>query len=145
MKLDSKLVAKRAWKIFLGEVNEEGLVLIADKDARELAKRSLRVAEIYSREEAAQSQKLKQAEKKNKTTAKQKPEAKQDEKPEAKPSAKVSEKPAVKKVAAEPQEAKKPEEKAPEVEPPVKKAEEPAPIKEQPAQEPEATDKPAAE
>ena len=149
MKLDSKLVAKRAWKIFLGEVNEEGLVLIADKDARELAKRSLRVAEIYSREEAAQNQKLKQAEKKNKASAKQKPEAKQDEKPEAKPSAKpaakVSEKPAVKKVAAEPQEAKKPEEKAPEVEQPVKKAEEPAPIKEQPAQEPEATDKPAAE
>ncbi len=54
VKLDTKLVAKRAWKIFLGEVNEEGLALIADKDARELAKRSLRVAEIYSREEAVQ-------------------------------------------------------------------------------------------
>lgn len=52
MKLDAKKVAKRAWKIFLGEVNEEGLALIADKDARELARRSLRVAEIYSLEEA---------------------------------------------------------------------------------------------
>ncbi len=51
--LDDKKVAKRAWKIFLGEVGEEGLALIADKDARELARRSLRVAEIYSREEAA--------------------------------------------------------------------------------------------
>ena len=53
VKLDAKKVAKRAWKIFLGEVGEEGLALIADKDARELARRSLRVAEIYSREEAA--------------------------------------------------------------------------------------------
>ena len=53
VKLDTKKVAKRAWKIFLGEVGEEGLALIADKDARELARRSLRVAEIYSREEAA--------------------------------------------------------------------------------------------
>ena len=40
-------------KFFLGEVGEEGLALIADKDAREMARRSLRVAEIYSREEAA--------------------------------------------------------------------------------------------
>ena len=53
VELDDKKVAKRAWKIFLGEVGEEGLALIADKDAREMARRSLRVAEIYSREEAA--------------------------------------------------------------------------------------------
>ncbi len=52
VKLDNKKVAKRAWKIFLGEVNEEGLALIGDKDARELARRSIRVAEIYAREEA---------------------------------------------------------------------------------------------
>ena len=52
VKLDDKKVAQRAWKIFLGEVGEEGLALIADKDARELARRSLRVAEIYSQEEA---------------------------------------------------------------------------------------------
>ena len=52
-KLNSKLVAKRAWKIFLGEVGEEGLALIADKDAREFARRSLKVAEIYTREETA--------------------------------------------------------------------------------------------
>lgn len=56
-KLDAKLVAKRAWKIFLGEVGEEGLALIADKDARELARRSLRVAEIYSLEEEVSLQK----------------------------------------------------------------------------------------
>ncbi|MFK7911680.1 MAG: hypothetical protein AB8F34_13915, partial [Akkermansiaceae bacterium] len=52
VKLDRKKVTERAWKIFLGEVNEEGLALIADKDARELARRSLRVAELYSLEEA---------------------------------------------------------------------------------------------
>ena len=50
-KLDEKIIAKRAWKIFLGEVGEEGLALITDKDARELARRSLKIAEIYSREE----------------------------------------------------------------------------------------------
>ncbi|MBT7959121.1 MAG: hypothetical protein HN759_07280 [Akkermansiaceae bacterium] len=52
VKLSRKLIAKRAWKIFVGEVTEEGLALITDKDARELSRRSLRVAEIYSREEA---------------------------------------------------------------------------------------------
>jgi hypothetical protein len=57
--LDGKTVAKRAWKIFLGEVNEEGLALIADKDARELARRSIRIAEIYSREEAIEAKKNK--------------------------------------------------------------------------------------
>ena len=57
VKLDSKTVTKRAWKIFLGEVNEEGLALIADKDARELARRSLRVAEIYCHEEALVAEK----------------------------------------------------------------------------------------
>ena len=59
VELDDKKVAKRAWKIFLGEVGEEGLALIADKDAREMARRSLRVAEIYSREEAALYKKAK--------------------------------------------------------------------------------------
>jgi len=59
VKLDTKLVAKRAWKIYLGEVNEEGLALIADKDARELARRSLRVAEIYTQEEAVSLQRVK--------------------------------------------------------------------------------------
>ncbi|HCC19730.1 MAG TPA: hypothetical protein DEP88_00570 [Verrucomicrobiales bacterium] len=52
VKLSRKLIAKRAWKIFVGEVTEEGLALITDKDARELSRRSMRVAEIYSREEA---------------------------------------------------------------------------------------------
>lgn len=64
VKVDAQKVAKRAWKIFVGEVNEEGLALIADKDARELARRSLRVAEIYSREEAIQLQNGKKAKKK---------------------------------------------------------------------------------
>jgi hypothetical protein len=57
IKLDAKMVAKRAWKIFLSEVSEEGLALIADKDAREFARRSLRVAEIYSLEEEISLQK----------------------------------------------------------------------------------------
>lgn len=51
LSLNRKTITKRAWKIFLGEVNEEGLALVADKDARELARRSLRIAEIYTREE----------------------------------------------------------------------------------------------
>jgi len=72
VKLDTKKVAERAWKIFLGEVNEEGLALIADKDARELARRSLRVAEIYTREEANQLKQEKKSEKKSKTSQKTK-------------------------------------------------------------------------
>lgn len=52
---DRKIVAKRAWKIFLGEVGEEGLSLIADNDARELARRSIKIAEIYTREEAVEA------------------------------------------------------------------------------------------
>lgn len=64
VKLDPKKVAARAWKIFLNEVSEEGLVLVADKDARELARRSLRVAEIYSQEEAIVRKKEKARKKK---------------------------------------------------------------------------------
>ncbi len=51
LKLDYKVVSKKAWKIFLGEVAEDGLGLIADKDAKEMAKRSFRVAEIFLEEE----------------------------------------------------------------------------------------------
>ncbi|MGJ8675930.1 MAG: hypothetical protein ACSHX0_00290 [Akkermansiaceae bacterium] len=57
LSLNHNQIAKRAWKIFLGEVCEEGLALIADKDAVELAKRSLRIAEIYTLEEAKINQK----------------------------------------------------------------------------------------
>lgn len=64
VKVDTKTVAQRAWKIFLSEVSEEGIALISDKDAHELARRSLRVAEIYSREEAIQSKKNKEKSKK---------------------------------------------------------------------------------
>ena len=69
-KIDIKTVAARAWKIFVGEVNEEGLALIADKDAREMARRSLRIAEIYTREEAIQLQKGKKSAKKGKAEPK---------------------------------------------------------------------------
>jgi hypothetical protein len=75
VKLDAKKVAKRAWKIFLGEVTEEGLALVADKEARELARRSLRVAEIYSHEEAVfvQKGKKKKAGKKGSPQSESKP------------------------------------------------------------------------
>ena len=69
-KIDTKIVAARAWKIFVGEVNEEGLALIADKDAREMARRSLRIAEIYTREEAMQLQKGKKTVRKGKAEQK---------------------------------------------------------------------------
>ena len=54
-KLDPELVAKKAWKVFLAEVSEEGLALISDQDARELSKRSFRLAEVFL-EEAARHQ-----------------------------------------------------------------------------------------
>jgi len=51
IKLDPKSVAKKAWKIFLAEVSEEGLALIGDKEAKELTKRSFRLGEIFHEEE----------------------------------------------------------------------------------------------
>jgi len=48
--LDPDKVAKFAWKIFLAEVSEEGLALIGDQDARELSRRSFRLAEVFLEE-----------------------------------------------------------------------------------------------
>ncbi|MFM2198521.1 MAG: hypothetical protein RLZZ505_1953 [Verrucomicrobiota bacterium] len=50
-KLDPEKVAKNAWKIFLAEVSEEGVALISDNDARELARRCFRLSEIFLEEE----------------------------------------------------------------------------------------------
>jgi hypothetical protein len=50
-KPDPGKVAKNAWKIFLAEVSEEGVALIADNDARELARRCFRLSEIFLEEE----------------------------------------------------------------------------------------------
>ena len=48
---DSTEVAKKAWKIFLAEVSEEGVALIGDNDARELTRRCFRLAELFLEEE----------------------------------------------------------------------------------------------
>jgi hypothetical protein len=40
-------MAKLAWKIYLSEVSEEGVALIGDNDAKELARRCFRLAEIF--------------------------------------------------------------------------------------------------
>lgn len=53
--LDPEQLAKKAWKIFLSEVSEEGLALINDNDARQLSQRSFKLAEIFL-EEAARRQ-----------------------------------------------------------------------------------------
>jgi hypothetical protein len=50
-KPDPSKVAKNAWKIFLAEVSEEGVALIGDNDARELARRCFRLSEIFIEEE----------------------------------------------------------------------------------------------
>jgi hypothetical protein len=44
-------LCKKAWKIYLAEVSEEGVELFPDNDARELARRSFRLAEIFMQEE----------------------------------------------------------------------------------------------
>ncbi len=51
VRLDPEKVAKNAWKIFLAEVSEEGVALIGDNDARELARRCFRLSEIFMEEE----------------------------------------------------------------------------------------------
>ena len=49
--VDPEKVANKAWKIYLAEVSEEGVALIADNDARELSRRCFRLAEIFLEEE----------------------------------------------------------------------------------------------
>lgn len=49
---DPELLAKHAWKIYLAEVSEEGVALIGDMDARDLAKRCFRLAEIFLEEQS---------------------------------------------------------------------------------------------
>ncbi len=51
-KMDPETLANKAWKIFLAEVSEEGVALIGDQDARELARRCFRLAEIFIEEQA---------------------------------------------------------------------------------------------
>ncbi len=45
--VDSQELVRRAWKIFLGEVTEEGLALMDDRTAAEASRRAFRVAEIF--------------------------------------------------------------------------------------------------
>ncbi|MEE1266784.1 MAG: hypothetical protein UHH87_10900, partial [Akkermansia sp.] len=40
-------LVRRAWKIFLGEVTEEGLALMDDRTAAEASRRAFRVAELF--------------------------------------------------------------------------------------------------
>ena len=49
---DPDHLAKNAWKIYLAEVSEEGVALVGDNDARELARRCFRLAEIFMDEQA---------------------------------------------------------------------------------------------
>lgn len=51
-KHDSDLVAKHAWKIYLAEISEEGVALVGDNDARELARRCFRLSEIFLDEQS---------------------------------------------------------------------------------------------
>jgi len=48
-------LAKKAWRIYLAEVSEEGVALINDQDAREISKRCFRLAAIFMDEQARQS------------------------------------------------------------------------------------------
>lgn len=48
---DPEVVAKYAWKIYLAEVSEEGVALIGDHDAKDLARRCFRLAEIFLEEQ----------------------------------------------------------------------------------------------
>ncbi len=50
--LDVDSICSKAWEIYSAEVKEEGVELIPDNDARELCKRSFRLAEIFLLEDA---------------------------------------------------------------------------------------------
>jgi hypothetical protein len=52
VKIDTELLAKFAWKIFLAEVSEEGVALVTDSDAKEITRRCFRLAEIFLEEQS---------------------------------------------------------------------------------------------
>lgn len=54
LQVDPEVLSKAAWKIYLAEISEEGVALIGDKDAKELAKRCFRLAEIFLEERSRQ-------------------------------------------------------------------------------------------
>lgn len=47
-------LADKAWRIFLAEVSEEGIALINDNDARDIARRCFRLAGIFLEEQSRQ-------------------------------------------------------------------------------------------
>ena len=49
---DADDLARKAWKIYLAEVSEEGIALINDQDARDIARRCFRMAEVFLDEQA---------------------------------------------------------------------------------------------
>jgi hypothetical protein len=53
--VDRGLAAAHAWQIYLAEVSEEGVALIGDQDAKELARRCFRLAEVFLQESARRS------------------------------------------------------------------------------------------
>jgi hypothetical protein len=50
--LDVDSICSKAWEIYSAEVKEEGVELFPDNDARELCKRSFRLAELFLLEES---------------------------------------------------------------------------------------------
>lgn len=54
-KVDRGIAAAHAWQIYLAEVSEEGVALIGDQDAKELARRCFRLAEVFLEESARRS------------------------------------------------------------------------------------------
>ena len=54
--IDADELVRRAWKIYLGEVTEEGLALMDDRTAAEASKRAFRVAELFLIEAARHRQ-----------------------------------------------------------------------------------------
>jgi len=47
-----ELIAKYAWQLYKGEIREEGGTLIDDRDAKKIAERAFRMAEIFLMEES---------------------------------------------------------------------------------------------
>lgn len=52
---DSDQVAKYAWKIYLAEISEEGVAMVDQKAAKEIARRCFELATIFLDEEQKQS------------------------------------------------------------------------------------------
>ncbi|MCQ2372024.1 MAG: hypothetical protein MJ058_08260 [Akkermansia sp.] len=84
-RVDPDELVRRAWKIYLGEVTEEGLALMDDRTAQEASRRAFRVAEHFLVEAARHRRPAQQPQQQQPQAQPQQPQPKPAEEPAPEP------------------------------------------------------------